>query len=82
VSSQHSAHLIEKQIVTVLALLIENGDEMTKLTAARVIAQMTNHHGLESALVTAGIIIPLQALLGSGRLDTLCNGLIRFTSFL
>lgn len=72
----HCNFLLEKQIMTVINCLIDNGDEYVKFICAKVFGQMTVQNGLESQLTQVGVMLPLQTLLSSLRLDTVCFSMI------
>lgn len=73
----YALHLLEKQVIPLFSCLIENGDEQTRFYCSSAISSMTLHEGLDTVLVRAGLLMPLQALLGSSRLDTVCYALLR-----
>eukprot|EP00602_Paraphysomonas_sp_CaronLab_P009882 CAMPEP_0185036078 /NCGR_PEP_ID=MMETSP1103-20130426/28517_1 /TAXON_ID=36769 /ORGANISM="Paraphysomonas bandaiensis, Strain Caron Lab Isolate" /LENGTH=1549 /DNA_ID=CAMNT_0027573461 /DNA_START=157 /DNA_END=4806 /DNA_ORIENTATION=- len=72
----YTTHLIEKNVIPLTSCLIENGDEQTRFCTAIAICNMTTHDGLDTTLVRAGVMMPLQSLLSSSRLDTLCFTLL------
>lgn len=67
---KHANHLIQKQVISLITCLIENGDELTKYLSAVAAARLTCHEGMDVVLVQNGIMMPLQSLLSSSRLDT------------
>jgi hypothetical protein len=71
-------HLLEKQVVPLFSCLIENGDEQTRFYCSTAIAAMTLHDGMDTMYLRAGLMMALQALLGSSRLDTVCYALLRY----
>lgn len=79
---QYSQHLIDKQVVPLISCLIENGDEETRFFSAIALSKMSSHEGLDTLLVRAGVIMPIQALLSSTRLDTICFALLRYSSII
>jgi hypothetical protein len=79
-SLQYSQHLIEKQVIPLISCLIENGDEETRFFSSVALSRMSAHEGLDTPLVRAGVIMPIQALLSSSRLDTICFALLRSSS--
>jgi hypothetical protein len=76
-SMQYSRHLIDKQVIPLVSCLIENGDEETRFFSSIALSRMSAHEGLDTPLVRAGVIMPIQALLSSSRLDTICFALLR-----
>lgn len=76
-SKQYCQHLIDKQVIPLISCLIENGDEQTRFFSAAALSRMSAHEGLDTFLVRAGVIMPIQALLSSASLDTICYALLR-----
>ena len=67
---KHAVHLLQKQVTSLLSCLIENGDELTKYLAAVAIGRLACHEEMDIQLVQHGVVLPLQSLLSSSRLDT------------
>jgi len=73
---KHALHLIKKQVISLITCLIENGDELTKYLAGVAAARLTCHENMDVILVQNGIIMPLQSLLSSTRLDTVSYAML------
>ena len=76
-SKPYCMHLLEKQVAPLFSCLIENGDEQTRFFCSTAIAKMTLHDNMDSSYLRAGLILPLQALLGRAGLDTVYYALLR-----
>ncbi len=68
-------------MIPLISCLIENGDEQTRFFSSVALSRMSSH-SLDTLLVRAGVIMPIQALLSSTRLDTICYALLRSDSVL
>ena len=73
---KHALHLLHKQVISMLSCLIENGDELTRYLSAVAIARFTCHEDMDTQLVQNGVILPLQSLLGSSRVDTVSYAML------
>ena len=56
---------MEKQIISVLNSLAENGNEETRRQCSICLSKLTLQKALDSVLVQAGILLSLQSLLNN-----------------
>lgn len=73
---------MEKQIISVLNSLAENGSEETRRQCSICLSKLTMQKALDSVLAQAGVLLSLQSLLNnSGAHDIISYAILRYALF-
>jgi hypothetical protein len=72
--------MMDKQVLTVITHLIENGGDTTRRFCAECLCRLSCSIGLEDALISGGMMLAVQSLLNLGGQDTISYSALSLTN--